>query len=117
MSGFIVVRIGAVIADFRIGEDYNLATIGRIGEYFLIAGDGSIKNYFPVTFAFCSVAFASEDPTVFQRKDRLHSLSGGVDFTDSNRRADFGQGVPQWKPKFSSPVILLSPSRRSAPLN
>jgi hypothetical protein len=25
-----------------------------------------------VTFALCSVAFASEDPTVFQRKDGLH---------------------------------------------
>src|SRR5580658_339596 len=65
----------AVVADFRIGEDYDLASVRRVGENFLIAGDGSIKNYFPVTFAFGSVAFASEDSSIFQRKDRLHSCS------------------------------------------
>ena len=73
--GFVVFGVGAVVADFRIGENYNLAAVGRIGENFLIAGDGSIKNYFPVTFAFGAVAFASEDSAVFQRKDSLHSCS------------------------------------------
>src|SRR5207245_2266208 len=73
--GLVVFRVGAVVADFRIGENYDLARVGRIGENFLIAGDGSIENYFPVTFAFGSVAFASEDSSIFQRKDRLHSCS------------------------------------------
>ena len=73
--GFVVFRVGSVIADFRIGENYDLAGVGRIGENFLIAGDGSIENHFPVTFAFCSVAFAAEDSAVFQRKDSLHSRS------------------------------------------
>jgi len=52
-----------------------LAAVGRIGENFLIASDGSIKNYFPVTFAFGAVTFASEDSTVFERKRSLHSCS------------------------------------------
>jgi hypothetical protein len=56
---FIVFGVGAVVADFRIGENDDLAGVGRIGKDFLIAGDGSIKNYFSVTFAFGSVAFAS----------------------------------------------------------
>ena len=73
--GFVVFWVGAVVADFRIGENDDLTSVGRIGENFLIAGDGSIKNYFPVTFAFGSVAFAAEDSAIFQRKDRLHSCS------------------------------------------
>src|ERR1700693_5644904 len=91
--GFVVFGVGAVVADFRIGENDDLAGVGRGGENFLIAGDGSIKNYFPVTFAFGSVAFASEDSSVFQRKDGLHLFSGGVDFKDSNREEEIGQGV------------------------
>ncbi len=73
--GFVVFRVGPVIADFRIGENYNLAAVGRIGENFLIAGDGSIKNDFAVTFAFGAVTFASEDSAVFERKRSLHSCS------------------------------------------
>src|SRR2546427_9127799 len=90
---FVVFGVGAVVADFRIGENDDLASVGRIGEDFLIAGDGSIKNYFPVTFAFGSVAFASEDSTVFQRKDGLHLFSGAVDFIDSSREEEIGQEV------------------------
>src|SRR5438270_4468910 len=90
---FVVFGVGAVVTDFRIGENDDLAGVGRIGKDFLIAGDGSIKNYFPVTFAFGSVAFASVDSAVFQRKDSLHLFSGGVDFKDSNREEEIGQGV------------------------
>src|SRR5205807_8289653 len=54
----------------------NLSRVGRVGENFLVAGDGSIKNDFAVAFAFGAVAFASEDSPVFQRKDCLHSRSG-----------------------------------------
>src|SRR5690349_22416175 len=56
-SGLVVFRIGAVISDFWIAENYNLATVGRIGENFLVASDGSIKNDLAVTFAFGAVAF------------------------------------------------------------
>ena len=74
-GGFVVFGVGPVIANLRVGENDNLPAVGRIGEDFLIAGDGSIKNYFPVTFAFGAVAFAAEDSTVFQRKNGLHSCS------------------------------------------
>src|SRR6266550_1049657 len=94
---FVVFGVGAVVSDFRIGENDDLAGVGRVGKDFLIAGDGSIKNYFPVTFAFGSVAFASEDSAVFQRKDGLHLVSGGVDFKDSNREEEIGQEVLQRK--------------------
>src|SRR5438874_11585758 len=73
--GLVVFRIGAVISDLRIGENNNLAAVRRIGENFLVAGDGSIKNDLAVTFAFGAVAFAAEDAPVFQRKDSLHQCS------------------------------------------
>ena len=89
--GLVVVVVGSVVADLWVGQDNNLSGVGGISKNFLIAGDGSIKNYFPVTFAFGSVAFASEDSAVFQRKDGLHLVSGGVDFKDSNREEEIGQ--------------------------
>src|SRR5437763_15404096 len=73
--GFVVFRIGAVISDFRIGENYNLAAVRRVSENFLVASYGSIKNDFARTFAFGAVAFAAEDAPVFQRKDSLHQCS------------------------------------------
>jgi len=75
MSGFVIVRVGAVIADLRIGQDNNLSCIGGIGEDFLITGDGSIKNDFPVAFAFRAVTYAAEDSSILQRKDSLHRNS------------------------------------------
>ena len=47
MRGLIVVRIGAVIADLRVGQDNNLSRIRGIGKDFLVTGDGSIENNFP----------------------------------------------------------------------
>ena len=43
---FVIVRVGAVVADLRIGQDDDLAGIGRIGEDFLVAGDGGIEDDF-----------------------------------------------------------------------
>ena len=71
----VVFGVGSVIADLGVGENYNLPGVGRISENFLVAGDGSIKNDFAVTFAFGAEAFAVEDATVFQRKDSLHRYS------------------------------------------
>src|SRR6201997_3065016 len=75
MGGLVVFRIGAVISDFRSGQNNNLSGIGRVGENFLVTGDGSIKNDFPVAFAFGAVAFASKDAPIFEGKDSLHSCS------------------------------------------
>src|SRR5437762_8954728 len=76
MSGLIIVRVGAVISYLRIGEDHDLPGIRGISKNFLVAGEGGIKNDFPVTFAFRAVAFTAEDPAIFQRKNSLHCISG-----------------------------------------
>src|SRR5579872_2549821 len=73
--GLVVFLVRAVISDFWIRQNDDLSGVGRVGENFLISGDGSIKNDFAVAFAFGAVAFASEDSAVFQRKDSLHSRS------------------------------------------
>src|SRR5579872_710083 len=74
--GFVVILVGAVVSDFWIRQNDDLSGVGRVGENFLVSGDGSIKNDFAVAFAFGAVAFASEDFAVLQRKDSLHSRSG-----------------------------------------
>ena len=89
--GFVVFGVGAVVADFRIGENYNLAAVGRVGENFLIASDGSIKNDFAVAFAFGAVSFASEDSAVFERKRSLHSCSREWIFRDFSRDTKFAK--------------------------
>src|SRR5579864_2838639 len=75
IGGLVVFRIGAVISDFRSGQNNNLSGIGRVGENFLVTSDGSIKNDFPVAFAFGAVTFASKDAPIFEGKDCLHSCS------------------------------------------
>src|SRR5258708_7217772 len=77
VRGLVIVRVGAVVANFWIRQDNDLPGIRRIGENFLVAGNGGIKNDFAVTLAFCSVASAAEDSAVFQRKDGVHSRSRG----------------------------------------
>src|SRR5580692_7402803 len=109
--GLVVFLVGAVVADLRIGQDNNLPRVGGISEDFLVAGDGSIKNDFAVAFAFGAVAFASEDSPVFQRKDSLHSRSGGVDFKDFIRDSASGQAPNAafvWKSRSSMRRIRKS---------
>src|SRR5215469_4728826 len=75
MGGLVVFRIGAVISDFRSGQNNNLSGIGRVSENFLVTSNGSIKNDFAVAFAFGAVTFASKDAPIFEGKDSLHSCS------------------------------------------
>jgi hypothetical protein len=75
VRGLIVVRIGAVITDLRVGQDNYLAGVRGIGENFLVAGDGSVENNFSVAFAFRAVTYAAEDSSILQRKDSLHRNS------------------------------------------
>src|SRR4051794_21447762 len=70
LVGLIVFGVGTVISYLWIGENDDLTAIGRVGRDFLIAGDGGVKNYFARTFARGSVAFAAEDPSIFQSKNR-----------------------------------------------
>src|SRR5712664_3471075 len=71
----IVLGVRAVVSDFGVGQDYDLSCVGGVGENFLVASSGSIKNYFAGALAFGAVTFASEDSAVFECKDRLHCNS------------------------------------------
>src|SRR5882762_11175441 len=96
MRGLIVFRVGAVVANLRIGQNHDLPGVGRVSENFLVAGNGGIKNYFPVTFAFCSVALTAEDSAIFQRKYCLHRFSGGVDFMNFSRHTGIRDRARLW---------------------
>jgi hypothetical protein len=70
-AGFTVGLICAVVADLRIGENDDLAAIGRVGEDFLIAGDGGIENNFAGALSGRSKTDAFEDDAVFQDENCL----------------------------------------------
>src|SRR6185437_1679364 len=73
----IILGIRSVISDLWVCEYYDLPGVGRIGEDFLVSGERGIKNDFAVALCFRSVAFASEDAAIFQRKDCLHLFLRG----------------------------------------
>src|SRR5271155_5319863 len=50
LGRFAVRFIGSVVADLGVGEHHDLAGVGRVSEYFLIAGDSGIENDFAGTF-------------------------------------------------------------------
>ena len=62
--------VRAVVADLRVREDDDLAGIGRIGENFLISGDGGIENDLAVSFRARTKTTALEDCSVLQGEDR-----------------------------------------------
>ena len=66
---FVIVAAGSVVADLRVGEDDDLAGIGRIGEYFLIAGEGGIEDDFAGPLGGRTKTPALEDGAVFQGED------------------------------------------------
>src|ERR1039457_6397101 len=67
--GFVIAFGGSVVADLGVGEDYDLAGIGRTGEYFLIAGEGGVENNFTRALGGRTKAPALEDASVFQGED------------------------------------------------
>ena len=69
MRGLVVFGVGAVVADLRVGQDDDLAGIGRIGEYFLIAGERRIEDDFAGAFRGRTKTPAFEDGSVFQGQD------------------------------------------------
>ncbi len=68
-GGFVIVGAGAVVADLRVGEDDDLAGIGRVGENFLIAGEGGIEDHLAGPFGGRTKTPALEDRAVFQGED------------------------------------------------
>ena len=86
-SRFIVGLIGAVVADLRVGENHDLSGIRRIGEDFLVAGDGGIENDFTCPLDGRTITPALEDGAVFQgedcgiRQDEVPPDGGNFDLT------------------------------------
>jgi hypothetical protein len=52
-----------------IGEDNDLPGIGRVGENFLISGEGGIENHLSGPLGGRTKAAALEDASVFQGED------------------------------------------------
>ena len=68
---FAVGLIGTVVADLRVGKDDDLAAIGRIGENFLIAGNGGIKDNLARALDGRTKTDSLEDCTVLQGENCL----------------------------------------------
>src|SRR5277367_6828663 len=66
LGGFAVRCVRAIVTDLRVGEDYDLAGVGRVREHFLITGDRGIENDFTRTFDRRTKTVSLEDCTVFQ---------------------------------------------------
>jgi hypothetical protein len=70
-GSLIVLRVGAVVADVRVSEDDDLAGVGRIGEDFLVTGDGRVENDLAGSLHSRTKTGALEDRSVFQGEDRF----------------------------------------------
>ena len=70
LRGLQVLGRGAGVADVRIGQRDDLARVGRVGEDFLVAGDGGIENDFACGVAGGANRLAAEDGPVRQRQHR-----------------------------------------------
>ena len=69
MRGLVVGERRAVVADLGIGEDDDLAGIGRIGEDFLVSGERGIENDLAGALGGRTKTHAFEDASVFQGED------------------------------------------------
>lgn len=67
---FLVLGIGADVADVRIRQADNLAGIAGIGEDFLIAGEAGIKNNFSAAAATGAGRAAVKYSSVLERDER-----------------------------------------------
>ena len=74
--GFVVRGVSPVIPNLGIGQDNDLPGIGRIGEDFLVAGDGGIEDDLAGSFGRRTKTPALEDAAVFQGEDGRWQLDG-----------------------------------------
>ena len=77
LAGFDVFFVDAVVADVRIRERHDLLAVARVGEDFLVAGDGRVEHDFAGAGAGGSDRIANKDRAVCKRQDggREGSLS------------------------------------------
>ena len=69
LDRFVILGAGAVVADLGVGEDDDLAGIGRIGEDFLVAGDGCVEDNFTGALGGRTKTPAFEDGAILQGQD------------------------------------------------
>src|SRR6266436_4078588 len=91
LAGFLIIVICAYVADVRVREAHNLPRVAWIGENFLVASEGGIKNDFAATAGASSRCAAAKDSPVLERENRANC--GGLvqcvlQRSSSRRRVD-----------------------------
>jgi hypothetical protein len=76
LPGFLVIEVGANVADVGIREADNLAGIAGIRKYFLIAGKAGIKNDFAATTDASARRTTVKYSSVLERESR--ACCGGL---------------------------------------
>ena len=66
---FLIVHVGADVADMRVRQAHNLARITRVGENFLITGETCIENDFAAAARDRARSSSVKYAPVFERKD------------------------------------------------
>jgi hypothetical protein len=74
---FFIIKIGANIADMRIGQAHDLPGVTRIGENLLIAGKACIENDFAASACDSASGAAVKDASVFQSESGRSMLNFG----------------------------------------
>src|SRR6218665_549415 len=69
LVGFDVLLIDAAVADVRVRECHDLLAVARVGEDFLVAGDGGVEHHFCDRGAGGTNRMADEDRAVCERQD------------------------------------------------
>ncbi|MNV20100.1 hypothetical protein D3C71_1109880 [compost metagenome] len=75
LVGFDVLHIDAVVADVRIREGHDLLAVARVGEDFLVAGDGGVEHHFADGGAGGTNRIADKDRAVCERQDGGREVS------------------------------------------
>ena len=70
LAGFLVVEIGADVADVGIREADDLPGIAGIGEYFLVTGEAGIENDFAATTGASARRATVKYSSVLERESR-----------------------------------------------
>ena len=67
-GGFFIIGIDADIADMGIGQGDDLPGVGRVGQYFLVAGHGGIEYHLAAHLAVNTNSNTAEYTSVCKRQ-------------------------------------------------
>jgi hypothetical protein len=68
LRGFLVLAVGAGIADVRIGQRNDLPALGRVGQDFLVSRHCGIENHFAYRFSIFADRRTVKDGSVLERQ-------------------------------------------------